>query len=67
MQPDDQTTESLIGYCHLKLGNYQTALKHYFKIEYLNPGNNHILRPIAWCYFALGELEEIGQVFYKGF
>ena len=59
LQPDDQTIESLIGFCHLKLGDYQTALKHYFKIEYLNPGNQHILRPIAWCYFALGELEEI--------
>jgi tetratricopeptide (TPR) repeat protein len=65
--PDDQTIESLIGYCNLKLGNYETALKHYFKIEYLNPGNQHILRPIAWCYFAMGELKKSDKYFTKVF
>lgn len=24
----------------------------------MNPGNIKVLRPIAWCYFALGKLEE---------
>ena len=67
MQAEDQTIESLIGFCHLKLGSYETALKHYFKIEYMNPGNQHILRPIAWCYFALGELEKSDKYFTKVF
>ena len=42
-------------------------MKHYFKIEYLNPGSQNILRPIAWCYFALGELERSEKYFQKVF
>ena len=51
----------------MKLGDYATALKHYFKIEYLNPGNPHILRPIAWCYFADGELKKADKYFARIF
>ena len=51
----------------MKLGDYATALKHYFKIEYLNPGNPHILRPISWSYFALGELKKADKYFTRIF
>jgi len=31
---------------------------YYFRIEYNDPENLKILRPIAYCYFALGRYEE---------
>ncbi|MBK8883114.1 MAG: tetratricopeptide repeat protein [Bacteroidales bacterium] len=34
------------------------ALKYYFRIEYNDPGNLKILRPIAFCYFALGRFDD---------
>jgi len=33
-------------------------LKYYFRVEYEEPGNLKILRPIAFCYFALGRFDE---------
>ena len=42
----------------LILKNYEQALKYYFRVEYKDPGNLKILRPIAYCYFALGRFEE---------
>ena len=33
-------------------------LKYYFRIEYNDPGNLKILRPIAYCYFALGRFDD---------
>ncbi len=36
----------------------KTALKYYFRVEYNDPGNIKILRPIAFCYFALGRFDE---------
>ena len=33
----------------------------------MNPGNQHILRPIAWCNFALGELQKSDKYFRKVF
>jgi tetratricopeptide (TPR) repeat protein len=37
---------------------YEEALKFYFKVEYNDPGNLKILRPIAYCYFALGRFDD---------
>jgi tetratricopeptide (TPR) repeat protein len=39
------------------------ALKHYFRIEYNDPGNIKILRPIAFCYFALGRFEDSAKYY----
>jgi tetratricopeptide (TPR) repeat protein len=33
-------------------------LKYYFRMEYGDPGNLKILRPIAYCYFALGKFDD---------
>ncbi len=48
----------MIAHCYLDLKEYEKALKHYFRIEYDDPGNLKILRPIAYCYFALGRFNE---------
>ena len=46
----------MTGHCYLDLHDYETALKYYFRVEYTDPGNLKILRPIAFCYFALGQI-----------
>ncbi|MGB8489981.1 MAG: tetratricopeptide repeat protein, partial [Bacteroidales bacterium] len=48
----------MTGHCYLDLQNYESALKYYFRVEYNDPGNLKILRPIAYCYFALGRFGE---------
>ena len=51
-------TAIVTGNCYLDLKEYDLALKQYFRIEYNDPGNIKILRPIAYCYFALGRFDE---------
>jgi tetratricopeptide (TPR) repeat protein len=48
----------MAGHSYLDLRDYETALKYYFRVEYNDPGNLRILRPIAFCYFALGRFED---------
>jgi tetratricopeptide (TPR) repeat protein len=46
------------AHCYIDLKNYEQALKYYFTVEYKEPGNLKILRPIAYCYFALGRFDD---------
>ncbi len=41
----------------MRLEEYEEALKYYFKVEYLNPSNEKIQRPIAWISFVLGKFD----------
>ncbi len=56
MDPEDMHTAIMTGHCYLDLRDYESALKYYFRVEYTDPGNLKILRPIAFCYFALGQI-----------
>jgi Tfp pilus assembly protein PilF len=47
-------TQSANSYLDLKV--FDHALEHYFKVEFLSPGNKKVMRPIAWCAFATGKL-----------
>jgi tetratricopeptide (TPR) repeat protein len=47
------------------LKEYEKALKYYFRVEYNEPGNLKILRPIAYCYFALGRFEESDKYYER--
>ena len=53
----------MTAHCYLDTGNYEKALKHYFRIEYENPGNVKVLRPIAWCYPYDRQIQEAGAIF----
>jgi tetratricopeptide (TPR) repeat protein len=55
----------LTAHCFLDLKEYEQALKYYFKVEYKDPGNIKILRPIAYCYFALGKFEDSGKYYER--
>ena len=38
-----------MGHCYLELGNYEDAIKCYYKVEFLDEKSNRAWRPLAWC------------------
>jgi len=57
LEPDDTYLQTMLGNCYLDKQQYDTALEHYFRVEFLSPENKKVLRPIAWCCFVLGKLD----------
>jgi tetratricopeptide (TPR) repeat protein len=49
----------------MELKQYDEALKSYFKVEYLSPGNKKIWRPIGWCSLLVGKKQQSEQYFRK--
>jgi tetratricopeptide (TPR) repeat protein len=49
----------------LELDQFDEALKCYFKVEYLAPGNKKVWKPIAWCSFVAGRKEQAEKYFQK--
>ena len=62
---DDLHAVLMAAHCYLDLHDYENALKSYFRVEYTNPGNTKVIRPIAWCYLAQGRFEESEKYFEK--
>jgi len=58
LSPDDNRNAALVAYCNMRLANYELAIQQYFRLEYLDPENPNLLRPIAWSYFALTDCEK---------
>jgi len=52
---DDVYLHTMAGNCYLDLKQYEKALDHYFRVEFLAPDNKKVLRPIAWCCFVLNK------------
>ncbi|MFO7616611.1 MAG: tetratricopeptide repeat protein [Bacteroidales bacterium] len=65
IDPEDLSTEVSIGHCLLDLQEYGEALKSYFKVEYLAPANTKVWRPIAWCSFLLGKLDQASDYYHR--
>jgi tetratricopeptide (TPR) repeat protein len=63
LEPDNLYVQTYIGNCHLDLKDYETALKYYHKVKFLDPENLKVYRPIAWCTFMTGRLEEAASLF----
>ncbi len=57
LNPDDLQFQVYLGQTYMEMEDYESALKHYFKVEYLAPDNHKIQRPIAWCSFVIGKLD----------
>ena len=47
------------------MGDFEEALKCYFKVEYLDPNNPKCNRPIAWCSFVLGKFDQAEKYYLK--
>ena len=52
-----------IGHSLLELEHFEEALKCYFKVEYLAPGNKKVRRPIGWCSFVTGKKQQAEKYF----
>ncbi len=63
--PDDLGVQLSIGHCYLEQKLYNEALQVFFKIEYLAPDNRKVWRPIAWCSFITGKLEQADKYYSK--
>jgi len=57
LEPEDSYIQTMLANCYLDLHQFDIALPHYFKTEFLAPENKKVLRPIAWCCFVLGKLD----------
>ena len=58
-------TQDFLGHTYLDMKDYDSALKYYFKVEYLAPDNTKIHRPIAWFSFVIGRLETAQKYMQK--
>lgn len=65
MKPDNLSIEMNIGHCYLEQGNYDAALKHYFKVDYLDPQSSKAWRAIAWCSFLTGKQDQAQRYYEK--
>lgn len=61
IDPDDVYINTMAGNCLFDLKRFPEALEHYFKVEFLAPGNKKILRPIAWCSLVSGKMDIAGN------
>ena len=57
MDQSDLYIHTQCAHSYLDLKEYDKALEHYFKVEFLAPDNKKVLRPIAWCSFTTGKLD----------
>ena len=54
---EDVYLHTMAGNCYLDMKQFEAALDHYFRVEFLAPDNKKVLRPIAWCCFVLSKLD----------
>ena len=50
---------------YMEMGDFEKALKYYFKVEYLQPANHKVYRPISWCSFMLGKFDNAAKYLEK--
>jgi len=54
-----------IGRCLVETGNYDEAVKAYYKAEYLDEKSGKALRPLAWCLFLTGDTARSRKYYEK--
>ncbi len=65
IEPENLYIQTSLGQVYMEKDDYEKAMKYFFKVEYLAPDNSKIHRPIAWCSFVLGKLENAEKYFEK--
>lgn len=65
IKSDDMNTYLQIGQCSLNLKEYDDALEYFGKVRYYQPDNLKALRPVAYCHFIVGKLEEADQLYTR--
>ncbi len=57
-------TNMAIGNCYLEMGQFDKALKYYYKVNYLDENSQRANRQMAWCHMMLKEFDK-AKVLYK--
>ena len=52
---EDATVALYIGHCYLETGDYDNAVKAYFKAEYLGAAPRKVLRQLSWALLMNGD------------
>lgn len=56
-EPDNLKTQMLLGYSLIERDEPERALKHFYKVEFLDEKSHKAWRPIAWSLFLSGNFE----------
>lgn len=62
LQPDDLLSTQ-IAQCYMNLKDFEQALQYYSKLIFFKPGNMKLLRPIAYCHFLMGKLDQAQEAY----
>ena len=54
-----------VGHCHLDKGDYENALKQYYKADFMPKAKHRAWRPIAWCSLLTGKHEQAVNYYEK--
>ncbi|MCX6723231.1 MAG: tetratricopeptide repeat protein, partial [Candidatus Staskawiczbacteria bacterium] len=63
--PDDLSLQARIAQCYLNLKDFDKAIQHFAKVSFYQPENLKVMRPIAYCYFVMGNLEEAAAYYSR--
>lgn len=58
LEPENVMVQTYLGHTYFDLADYENALKHYTKAHDLQPENYKLIRPVSWCLFILGRLDQ---------
>lgn len=65
LEPDNLSVQINIGHCYLEQKDYDKALHCFFKVDYLDGKSHKAWRPIAWCSFVTGKLDQAYNYYRK--
>ncbi len=65
LEPENLQVQAYLGHINMETGEFEKALKYYFKVEYLQPENFKVYRPISWCSFMLGKFDNAAKYLEK--
>lgn len=63
--PDDAEILLMMAFAYISADNYREALKHLYKLEFLENGGKKMLRAIAWSLFMIRDFERSHAYYNK--
>lgn len=63
--PDDLDITLTIGYVLVQAKDYESAIKHFYKVEFMDNGGTRALRPLAWALFVTGDFDGAARYYEK--
>lgn len=63
--PEDKSAIFYIGNCLAELGQYEEALNHFFKLDFIENNSMRAWRGIGWCSFVIKKNEQAMKYYEK--